>query len=72
MRFFIFLITLTLISLSVSAKSIDQKKKELKKVYESGGITKTEYIKAMEFLEKPKKNKNSQNEKNHNYIWVLL
>ena len=60
MRFFIFLITLTLISLSVSAKSIDQKKKELKKVYESGGITKTEYIKAMEFLEKPKKNKKKE------------
>jgi len=60
MRFFIVLITLTLISLSVSAKSIDQKKEELKKVYESGGITKTEYKKAMEFLEKPKKNKENE------------
>ncbi len=55
MRFFIVLITLTLISLSVSANSIDQKKDELKKVYESGGITKTEYKKAMEFLENPAK-----------------
>ena len=50
MRFFIVLITLTLISLSVSANSIDQKKDELKKVYESGGITKTEYKKAIQFL----------------------
>ena len=55
MKFFIVLITSILISLSVSAESIDQKKEELKKVYESGGITKTEYKKAMEFLENPAK-----------------
>ena len=64
MRFFIVLITLTLISLSVSAKSIDQKKEELKKVYESGGITKTEYKKAIKFLENPKEDeKNKKKEK---------
>ena len=55
MKFFIVLITLTLISLSVSAKSIDQKKEELKKIYEAGGISKVEYEKSIEFLEKPKK-----------------
>ena len=63
MKFFIVSITLTLISLSVSAKSIDQKKEELKKVYESGGITKIEYKKAMEFLEKPEENEEKQKEK---------
>ena len=43
-----------LISLSAVAKTIDQKKDELKKNYEVGGISKIEYKKAVEFLEKPK------------------
>ena len=33
------------------AKTLDQKKLELKKIYEAGGITKTEYNKAQDFLE---------------------
>ena len=44
---------LLLISFSSSAKTIDQKKEELKKIYEAGGISKIEYKKAVEFLEKP-------------------
>jgi len=33
------------------AKNLDQKKLELKKIYDAGGITKSEYSKAQEFLE---------------------
>ena len=33
------------------AKSLEQKKVELKKIYEAGGITKSEYNKAQDFLE---------------------
>ena len=33
------------------AKTLDQKELELKKIYEAGGITKTEYKKAQDFLE---------------------
>ena len=43
-----------LISLSAVAKTIDQKKEELKKIYEAGGISKIEYKKGVEFLEKSK------------------
>ena len=42
------------LTLGVSAKTLDQKKDELKKIYEAGGISKVEYKKAIEFLEKPK------------------
>ncbi len=42
-----------LISFGVIAKTIDQKKEELKKIYEAGGISIIEYQKAKEFLEKP-------------------
>ena len=35
----------------VFAKNLEKKKLELKKIYESGGITKVEYNKAQEFLE---------------------
>ena len=45
---------LLLISFSSSAKTIDQKKDELKKIYEAGGISKIEYKKGVEFLEKSK------------------
>ena len=44
-----------LISSNVLAKTLEQKKEELKKIYEDGGITKTEYKKAIEFLENPTK-----------------
>ena len=33
------------------AKSLEQKKLELKKIYEAGGVTKAEYLKAQDFLE---------------------
>ena len=36
------------------AKSLEQKKVELKKIYQAGGITKSEYNKAQVFLEKSK------------------
>ena len=46
-----------LISLFISfgawAKSLEQKKIELKKIYDAGGITKSEYNKAQDFLENP-------------------
>ena len=54
------LIILLLISLfinfSVLAKTLEQKKDELKKIYEVGGISKAEYEKAKEFLDNSKKN----------------
>ena len=44
-----------LISLFISfgawGQSLDQKKIELKKIYEAGGVTKAEYLKAQDFLE---------------------
>ena len=48
------LILSLLISLGAVAKTIDQKKDELKKIYEAGGISKIEYKKGVEFLEKSK------------------
>ena len=49
------LVSVLLISLFMCfgslAKTLDQKKVELKKIYEAGGITKTEYNKAKFFLE---------------------
>ena len=54
-----------LISTNLSAKSLEQKKDELKKIYEAGGISKIEYEKAVEFLENPKEDeKNKKKEKN--------
>ena len=43
-----------LLSLSAQAKTLDEKKNELKKIYEAGGISKVEYEKAKEFLAKSK------------------
>ena len=40
-----------LLAFGVQAKTLEQKKTELKKIYEAGGITKVEYNKAQEFLE---------------------
>ena len=53
-KFGIVLIFSVLISFAVNAKTIDQKKEELKKIYEAGGISKLEYEKGIESLEKPK------------------
>ena len=47
------LIFTTLIATNLFAKNLEQKKDELKKIYEAGGISKIEYKKAVEFLEKP-------------------
>lgn len=49
-KFILYLILSFLISFSVVAKTIDQKKAELKKIYEAGGISKIEYEKAKDFL----------------------
>ena len=49
-----FLISL-FISFSVAAKTLEQKKDELKKIYEVGGISKVEYEKAEKFLNNSQK-----------------
>ena len=52
-----------LICFGAWAKSLEQKKIELKKIYEAGGITKSEYNKAQDFLknfEEKKKEKKSK------------
>ena len=55
MKSLITLIIFTLlITTNLFAKSLEQKKDELKKIYEAGGISKIEYKKAVEFLENPK------------------
>ena len=45
------------ICFELSAKTLDQKKIELKKIYEAGGITKAENNKAQDFLKKSEKKK---------------
>mgnify|MGYP001336193230 CR=1 FL=1 len=54
-KFIICLILSLLISLGAVAKTIDQKKNELKKIYEAGGISKIEFEKANNFLEESTK-----------------
>ena len=54
-RIFFYLILSFLISFGVVAKTIDQKKEELKKIYEAGGISKLEFEKANNFLEEATK-----------------
>jgi hypothetical protein len=41
------------VTTNLFAKTLEEKKDELKKIYEVGGISKIEYKKAIEFLEKP-------------------
>ena len=62
-KFIFFLILSFQISFGVVAKTIDQKKDELKKIYEAGGISKVEYEKSIEFLENPKKEVKSNSKK---------
>ena len=45
------------------AKTLEQKKDELKKIYEAGGISKIEYEKSIEFLENPNKEEKSNTKK---------
>ena len=64
MQKFLFCIIFSfLISFGAVAKTIDQKKDELKKIYEAGGISKVEYEKSIEFLENPKKEVKSNSKK---------
>ena len=49
----VLLVVTFFISTTLLAKTLDQKKDELKKIYEAGGITKVEYDKALEFFEEP-------------------
>ena len=55
LKFVFCLILSVLISFSAVAKTIDQKKNELKKIYEAGGISKIEFEKANNFLEEATK-----------------
>ena len=59
-KYIIYTLFVLFITSSVFAKTLDQKKNELKKVYEEGGISKIEYEKALEFLEKPKDSKKTK------------
>lgn len=49
----VLLIFTLLITTNLFAKTLEEKKDELKKIYKAGGISKVEYKKAVEFLEKP-------------------
>lgn len=59
-KYIIYTLFVLFITSSVFAKTLDQKKNELKKVYEAGGISKIEYKKALEFFEKPKDSKKAK------------
>ena len=59
-KFLVLLVATFFIFTNLFAKTLDQKKKELEKIYEAGGISKTEYKKAIKFLENPKKNENKE------------
>ena len=48
---------------NIEAKTLDQKKDELKKIYEAGGISKVEYEKAKEFLAKSKEETKTKKQK---------
>ena len=54
-RLTIFFLISFFISFSVAAKTLEQKKDELKKIYEVGGISKVEYEKAEKFLNNSQK-----------------
>ena len=62
-KFILSLILSLLISFSAFAKTNEQKKDELKKIYEAGGISKIEYEKAVEFLEKSSDQKKPKKKK---------
>lgn len=60
----VLLVVTFFISTTLFAKTLDQKKDDLQKIYEAGGISKTEYKKAIKFLEDPKEDeKNKKKEK---------
>ena len=51
------------LSANIEAKTLDQKKDELKKIYEAGGISKIEYEKSIEFLTKSKEETKTKKQK---------
>ena len=63
-KLLVFFAFIVLLSLSAQAKTLDEKKEDLKKIYKAGGISKVEYEKGKEFLEnlenKDKKKKRKQ------------
>ena len=63
-KIFVCLILSVLISFGAVAKTIDQKKNELKKIYEAGGISKIEFEKANNFLEEATKEEKKISERN--------
>ena len=68
MRKIVFCLILSLlISFGALAKTIDQKKEELKKIYEAGGISKIEYEKSIEFLENPTEETTKNKKKNFSF-----
>ena len=48
---------------NIFAKTLEEKKEELKKIYEAGGISKIEYKKSVEFLEKPEEKEKKSKKK---------
>ena len=67
MKKFIFSLILSLlISFSAFAKNIEQKKDELQKIYEAGGISKIEHEKALKFLEKSTEDKKKRKRRRKN------
>ena len=62
-KLLIFLAFTVLMSVSAQAKTLDEKKDELKKIYEAGGISKVEYEKAKEFLAKSKEETKTKKQK---------
>ena len=51
------------ITTNLFAKTLEEKKEELKKIYEAGGISKIEYKKSVEFLEKPEEKEKKSKKK---------
>lgn len=68
MKKFIFSFILSiLISFSAFAKTIEQKKDELQKIYEAGGISKIEHEKALKFLEKSTEDEKKKKKKKQSF-----
>ena len=62
-RLLIFIVVSFYITTNLFAKTLEEKKEELKKIYEAGGISKIEYKKSFEFLEKPEEKEKKSKKK---------
>ena len=62
-RLLIFIVVSFYITTNLFAKTLEEKKEELKKIYEAGGISKIEYKKSVEFLEKPEEKEKKSKKK---------